>query len=130
MIAASFLVKHLLVNWQEGRALVYAACWSTAIGGQQRRLAVDCRDWHRRRPLLPHIQSRSCRGKSSIRRGLCAPLGPELVSVPDALIHTPWIMPPEMQTRLGVRIGLDYPAPIVDHHAARERTLAAYRASG
>jgi deoxyribodipyrimidine photo-lyase len=54
---------------------------------------------------------------------------PELKSVPEAHIHEPWLMPSDLQSRIGVRIGKDYPAPIVEHGFARERTLAAYRSA-
>lgn len=40
---------------------------------------------------------------------------PELRRAPDAFIHAPWLMPLELQQSVGVRIGVDYPAPIVDH---------------
>src|SRR5690606_22653697 len=45
---------------------------------------------------------------------------PELDDVPDEFIHEPWMMdePPA-----------DYPAPIVDHKAARERALNAFKAA-
>jgi deoxyribodipyrimidine photo-lyase len=45
---------------------------------------------------------------------------PELAAVPDAWIHEPWRMPVEAQRRCGVRIGRDYPAPLVDHAAAAQ----------
>lgn len=43
---------------------------------------------------------------------------PELQAVDDRWIHTPWKMPEPEQRRCGVRIGRDYPAPLVDHEAA------------
>ena len=50
---------------------------------------------------------------------------PELASVPAAFLQTPWTMDAEMQAAAGVRIGTDYPFPVVDHaeavRAARER---------
>ena len=52
---------------------------------------------------------------------------PELAAVPDRYIHQPWTMEPEVQREVGCVIGEDYPAPIVDHAWARERTLAAYK---
>ena len=39
---------------------------------------------------------------------------PELRDVPDAVVHTPWAMTTLEQAMCGVRIGSDYPAPIVD----------------
>jgi len=52
---------------------------------------------------------------------------PELANVPDAYIHAPWRMPPDIQAECGVRIGRQYPKPIVDHSFARERALQAYQ---
>lgn len=54
---------------------------------------------------------------------------PELRAVPANYIHAPWMMPKSEQTRARCTIGVDYPAPIVDHHLARERVLAAYKAA-
>ncbi|TAM42419.1 MAG: deoxyribodipyrimidine photo-lyase, partial [Burkholderiaceae bacterium] len=48
---------------------------------------------------------------------------PELARVPDKYIHTPSTMTRLDQTAAGVRIGVDYPAPLVDHARARQRTL-------
>jgi deoxyribodipyrimidine photo-lyase len=47
--------------------------------------------------------------------------------VPETFIHAPWEMPDDVQRGVGCIIGADYPAPIVDHTAARQRVLAAYR---
>jgi len=52
---------------------------------------------------------------------------PELAYVPDKFIHAPWKMPAHIQKEAGCRLNHDYPAPIIDHHRARERTLTAYR---
>ena len=52
---------------------------------------------------------------------------PELARVPAARIHEPWTLTPLEQRAARCIIGRDYPAPIVEHHAARERALAAYR---
>ncbi len=46
---------------------------------------------------------------------------PELQAVPDDWIHAPWTLPPLLQHSLGVVIGRDYPAPIVDHLEAVRR---------
>ncbi|MGQ0606972.1 MAG: FAD-binding domain-containing protein [Chloroflexota bacterium] len=44
---------------------------------------------------------------------------PELAHLPDEHIHEPWRAPEPPR---------DYPAPILDHADARQRTLARYRA--
>jgi deoxyribodipyrimidine photo-lyase len=38
-------------------------------------------------------------------------------------------MPDDVQQRCNTTIGRDYPEPIVDHRAARERALERYRAA-
>ena len=52
---------------------------------------------------------------------------PELRDVPDRHLREPWRMPDEAQRAAGCRIGVDYPAPIVDRSAARQAALARYR---
>jgi deoxyribodipyrimidine photo-lyase len=52
---------------------------------------------------------------------------PELRPVPDEHLSEPWTMPAELQREVGCVIGADYPAPIVDHAAARREALERYR---
>jgi deoxyribodipyrimidine photo-lyase len=52
---------------------------------------------------------------------------PELRHVGAAFIHEPWLMPRSEQIKARCLLGEDYPPPLVDHHAARERLLEAYR---
>jgi deoxyribodipyrimidine photo-lyase len=54
---------------------------------------------------------------------------PELRHVPLEFLHEPWLMPTSEQIKARCTLGVDYPQPIVDHHAARERVLAAYAAA-
>jgi deoxyribodipyrimidine photo-lyase len=59
---------------------------------------------------------------------------PELDGVSAQWIHEPWRMPESLQRRSGVRIGAQYPRPIVDHAAAsrraRQRIAALRRTAG
>jgi deoxyribodipyrimidine photo-lyase len=50
---------------------------------------------------------------------------PELAGVPSPWIHKPWAAPASVLAGAGVKLGRDYPRPIVDHDAARKRALAA-----
>jgi deoxyribodipyrimidine photo-lyase len=53
---------------------------------------------------------------------------PELGEVPDRHLREPWTMPMALQRKVGCVIGVDYPAPMVDHAQARREALARYRA--
>jgi len=51
---------------------------------------------------------------------------PELARLPADAIHAPFAAPPAILAAAGVNLGATYPAPIVDHKAARTRALAAF----
>ena len=51
---------------------------------------------------------------------------PELKQLPVKYLFSPWLTPEPILTALNIRIGIDYPEPIVDHEKARQRALAAY----
>jgi deoxyribodipyrimidine photo-lyase len=127
MAAASFLVKHLLVPWTEGERWFWdtlvdadlannAASWQWIAG-----CGTDAAPYFR--VFNPVLQGRSFDARGAyVRRWV-----PELAGLPDEHVHAPWLAPPALRTRCGVRLGADYPLPIVDHAAARARALAAYR---
>ena len=50
---------------------------------------------------------------------------PELSRLPAEWIHQPWEAPTNVLTEAGVKLGVTYPEPIVAHHTARIRALAA-----
>jgi deoxyribodipyrimidine photo-lyase len=52
---------------------------------------------------------------------------PELAHVPAECVHTPWEMPPLLQSQIGCVIGRDYPAPVVDHAKARIHAIAKFQ---
>jgi deoxyribodipyrimidine photo-lyase len=127
MIAASFLVKDLHVDWRRGeryfadKLIDYDL--AANVGGWQwcAGVGTDAQPWFR--IFNPVTQSqRFDPGGRFIRRYL-----PELAPVPDRYLHAPWQMPQRVQAACGVAIGRDYPPPIVDHAQARQATLALFR---
>ena len=56
---------------------------------------------------------------------------PELADVPAKYIHQPWLMSPNQQEKVNCRIGIDYPAPIVDEKESRKAGISkAYSGKG
>ena len=51
---------------------------------------------------------------------------PQLAGLPDKLIHAPWLARPVDLAAANLRLGTDYPLPVVDHAQARDATLQRY----
>ena len=126
MIAASFLVKDLLINWQEGERwfMQHLVDGDPAAnnGGWQWTAGVGTDAAPYFRIFNPILQSKKFDPQGAYIRHWV----PELTQVPDKYIHEPWLMPSDVQQASACKIGKDYPLPIVDHQQARQRTLEAY----
>lgn len=129
MLTASFLVKHLLIDWRRGerhfRHLLSDADPSQNAGNWQwiAGAGFDAAPYFR--IFNPVAQSRRFDpGGDYIRRWV-----PELARLDASTIHTPWEAAPLDLAAAGVVLGDTYPAPIIDHSFARARTLAAYSAA-
>ncbi|MBD59565.1 MAG: deoxyribodipyrimidine photolyase [Citromicrobium sp.] len=117
MIAASFLIKHLLIDWRHGErwfwdTLVDADYASNGTNWQWvAGTGVDSNMFPR--IMAPLKQSEKFDAAEYIREWV-----PELADLPDGEIHDPTdLCRPK-----------DYPEKIIGHREARERALEAYRA--
>jgi deoxyribodipyrimidine photo-lyase len=54
---------------------------------------------------------------------------PELAQIPAAKVHEPWKLLPVEQERFGVKIGVDYPQPIVDLFKSAKNNELIYNAA-
>ena len=126
MVVASFLVKHLRINWREGEkwfwdTLVDAdsannpASWQWVAGS-----GADAAPCFRIFNPMTQAEKFDPNGEY-IRRWV-----PELRKLPTKYLSAPWTAPASVLTASGVRLGKDYPHPVVDHKSARESALAAY----
>jgi deoxyribodipyrimidine photo-lyase len=117
MITASFLIKHLLIDWRRGErwfwdCLLCADYGNNSVNWQWvAGTGVDSNMFSR--IMAPLTQSEKFEAGDYIRRWV-----PELKDVADAAIHDP--------DEAGRR-PKDYPAKIIGHREARERALAAGR---
>jgi len=126
MVVASFLVKHLLIDWRDGEAwfwdtLVDAdagsnpANWQWVAGS-----GADAAPYFR--VFNPVLQGETFDPDGSyVRRWV-----PELGRLPAPLIHSPWSAAPLELAGAQVELGITYPHPIVEHRNARARALATY----
>ena len=125
MIAASFLVKDLLIDWREGERWF----WDTLVDadpgsnpGNWQWVAgcgADAAPYFR--IFNPVLQGEKFDPNGTyVRRWV-----PELSKLPNELIHKPWTAAPLELASAAIELGTTYPHPIVDHKAARERALAA-----
>lgn len=118
MIAASFLIKDLLIDWQEGEKWFWdtlvdadlannAASWQWVAGS-----GADAAPYFR--IFNPVLQGEKFDPEGHYVRKWC----PQLRSLPNTVIHRPWDHDSNVKS---------YPARIVDHAAARERALVALK---
>ena len=126
MVVASFLVKHLLIDWREGEAwfwdtLVDAdeasnpAGWQWVAGS-----GADAAPYFR--IFNPVLQGQKFDPSGEyVRRWV-----PELRHVPNASVHAPWLAPAREPGAVSTHLHGDYPQPVVSHQEARVRALQAF----
>jgi deoxyribodipyrimidine photo-lyase len=130
LVVASFLTKDLGIDWRRGERWFMRMLldgdeaanngnwqWIASVGVDRQPAA--------RRIYNPALHQRRLDPDGQyVRRYL-----PELAGVADQYLAEPALMPAAEQQRAGCRIGVEYPAPIVDHRAARLEALARYHAA-
>jgi deoxyribodipyrimidine photo-lyase len=126
MIVASFLVKDLLIDWRWGERFFMQQLVdgdpAANNGGWQWTAGTGTDAAPYFRIFNPVTQGQKFDPDGQYVRQWV----PELANVPAKFIHEPWKLPSSDQRRAGCVVGQDYPAPILDHAWARERTLTAY----
>jgi len=126
MVTASFLCKDLGIDWKRGEAYFADRLIDFDLaannGGWQWAASSGCdaQPWFRIFNPVTQSEKFDPQGKF-IRRYL-----PELAALPTPALHAPWRAQPIELQAAGVVLGRDYPAPLVDHATAREKTLARY----
>jgi len=126
MVVASFLCKHLLQHWRHGEDWF----WDTLVDAD---LASNSCSWQwvagsgadaspYFRIFNPVTQGEKFDKQGEyVRRWV-----PELGALPDKYLHKPWEAPQDVLEAASVRLGDNYPAPIVDHREARQSALESY----
>ena len=127
MVVASFLVKHLRLSWSHGAAwfwdtLVDADLASNTLGWQwSAGCGADAAPYFR--IFAPVLQGKKFDANGDYVRQWV----PELARMPAEHIHAPWEAPGEVLSAADVRLGHNYPRPVVDHATARNEALAALK---
>jgi deoxyribodipyrimidine photo-lyase len=130
MIVGSFLVKNLLLHWHHGEAWF----WDTLVDAD---LANNSASWQwiagcgadaapYFRIFNPVTQGRKFDPNGVYVRRFV----PEIAALPDKFLHSPWEAPAPVLAEVGIELGSDYPRPMVDLKASRERALDAFRSIG
>ena len=128
MIVASFLVKHLMINWRRGLEWFHdclvdadiannSASWQWVAGS-----GADAAPYFR--IFNPILQGQKFDPEGNYTKKFV----PELKQLPIKYLFSPWLTPESILAALNIRIGIDYPKPIVVHEKARQKALAAYNA--
>jgi deoxyribodipyrimidine photo-lyase len=127
MVVASFLTKHLLVDWREGARFFLQHLMDGDLpannGGWQwvAGTGADAAPYYRIFNPVTQAEKFDPDG-DYIRRWV-----PELAKLPAPAIFAPWKADSSDLEAAGVRLGADYPHPVVDHATARDRALARFQ---
>lgn len=127
MIVASFLTKHCLIHWKAGESHF----WETVVDAN---MANNVLNWQwvagcgadaapYFRIFNPVTQSKKFDPDGLYIRQWV----PELKSLSNKQVHTPWMLSTAQQEELNCIIGQDYPAPILDLDEGRKKALEAYK---
>jgi deoxyribodipyrimidine photo-lyase len=123
MVAASFLIKHLVIDWRKGEGWF----WDTLCDADEANNVMnwqwvagsgaDASPWFRIFNPIAQGERYDPEG-DYVRRWI-----PELAKLPAKHIHAPWTAPDALLKEAGVILGDTYPRPIVEHEVARKRAL-------
>jgi deoxyribodipyrimidine photo-lyase len=127
MIVASFLVKHLLIDWRYGAewfndCLVDAdlannsASWQWVAG-----CGADAAPYFRIFNSITQgekFDSDGCYTRNFV---------PELKNLPNKYLFKPWAAPKDILKSAGIVLGENYPKPIIDLVVSRNNALQAYK---
>ncbi|MBC6428132.1 MAG: deoxyribodipyrimidine photo-lyase [Cellvibrionales bacterium] len=128
MVVASFLVKNLLLDWRCGARWFWdclfdadlannSASWQWVAG-----CGADAAPYFRIFNPITQGEKFDPDGQYT-RRYL-----PELARLPAKYLYKPWAAPPPVLCAANIRLGEDYPHPLVDIQPSRQRALAAFSA--
>jgi deoxyribodipyrimidine photo-lyase len=126
MIVGSFLVKNLLIDWRHGERWF----WDTLLDAD---LAANTASWQwvagtgadaapYFRIFNPILQGEKFDKQGEYVKRYC----PELRLLPPKYIHQPWAAPANILEACKIKLGIDYPKPIVDLKQSRDKALAAF----
>lgn len=127
MVVASFLVKHLLLDWREGEAWFWdhlvdadpannVASWQWTAG-----CGADAAPYFR--IFNPTTQATRFDSEGTYIKKYV----PEIARLPKKFLFQPWTAPDEILRAAGVDLGDTYPKPIVNHENARDMALRAFK---
>jgi deoxyribodipyrimidine photo-lyase len=127
MVAASFLIKHLLIDWRIGEKWFWeclvdadpannSASWQWVAG-----CGADAAPYFRIfNPILqgPKFDADGIYTKTYV---------PELTALSGKTLYAPWTAKTDMLDSGQIALGDTYPTPIVNHEAARARALERFK---
>jgi deoxyribodipyrimidine photo-lyase len=127
MVVGSFLVKNLLIHWREGARWFWdclvdadlasnSASWQWVAG-----CGADAAPFFR--IFNPITQSEKFDKQGDYIRQYV----PELADMPSKYIHAPWLAPADILAAANIKLGSNYPMPIVDIKQSRELALEEFK---
>lgn len=126
MVVGSFLVKNLLLHWKHGERWFWdclldadlasnSASWQWVAG-----CGTDASPYFRIFNPVTQGQKFDAQGEYTKK------YVPELKNLPNKYLFNPWEAPDEILEKSNIKLGVNYPKPVVDISVSRQRALQAY----
>lgn len=127
MIVGSFLIKNLRQHWHHGERWFWdtlvdadlannSASWQWIAG-----CGADAAPYFRIFNPVKQGQKFDSEGKY-VRQFI-----PEISSLPDKYLFNPWEAPEHILKSSGIKLGVDYPKPVIDLKDSRNAALEAFQ---
>lgn len=127
MITAMFLTKDLFMDWRLGEKYfaenLIDLDFSSNNGGWQWSSSTGCDSQPYFRIFNPVLQSEKFDAEGKYIKKYV----PELKEVDAKYIHEPWEHEEALKEKYGIKLGKDYPLPVVNHSEIKERVISEFK---
>lgn len=130
MVVASFFVKNLMQDWRHGAAWFWEKLLDADLANNSASWQWVAGSGADAAPFFRIFNPVSQGAKFDPNGDYVRRFVPELAGLPDKFLHSPWDAPADVLAAANVELGANYPRPLVELKASRERALEAFKLLG
>ena len=130
MVVASFLIKNLMQDWRHGAAWFWEKLLDADLANNSASWQWVAGSGADAAPFFRIFNPVSQGTKFDPNGDYVRHFVPELAGLPDKFLHRPWEAPADVLAAANVELGVNYPRPLIELKASRERALEAFKLLG